>query len=69
MSCPACKFGKFERTATGRPKRNLPGRCTFELGALVVPIVMTIQPRMTAIWPDMGADCPTYTLAPKATKP
>lgn len=67
MSCTTCNHGQFERTPKGNIKRSVPGRCTFKLGALVVPVVMTVQARSTAIWPDMGADCPTFTPATSAS--
>lgn len=60
MSCATCKFAQFERTPTGRFMRKVAGRCMLPIPPIALPACMTASVSRTAIWPDMGADCPTY---------
>lgn len=64
-NCSACHWGEFQMTATGRVKRNVPGRCTYSPFPLpLLPISMPPPrwpPYTIGVWPDMGgAECSVY---------
>jgi hypothetical protein len=60
-NCTTCAHGDFQYTDTGRLKRNTPGRCRFQ-PQHVLSIVMTARVERIAIWPDMGYDCPVWSV-------
>ena len=57
--CKVCKHAEWEYTATGRIKRNVAGRCMYEVVWPKVPFCQDPpSDHRTAIWPDTGEDCP-----------
>lgn len=69
MSCGTCKWASFERTPTGRIKKNMHGTCRYP------PTVEPTRPgceNMTtpwrsSIWPNSDYNCPVYE--PAEAKP
>lgn len=63
-SCESCRLATWQRTPTGRIKRKVPGDCSATIPTVndLVPACVPIQPLYkTRIWPDGGAQCPTWT--------
>jgi len=57
--CKTCTHASFQKTASGRIK-HAAGRCLFPITQVVIPICVHVEVNRTAIWPDYGADCPTW---------
>lgn len=58
-TCGNCRHSIFELTPTGKPKRNLSGRCAYplpEIPASLPACVAPIKFTKLAIWPDRD-DC------------
>jgi hypothetical protein len=60
QSCKTCRFAHFpNRTPAGR-LRHAAGKCQWAEPAVVVPVVVRVSFHRVAVWPDDGAECPTY---------
>jgi hypothetical protein len=59
--CKTCKYAEFPLTPTGRIKRTTYGKCTVTFVPPPLPACIN-QPywHRHSIWPDDGANCPTY---------
>ncbi len=62
MTCRDCQHARFDKTASGRIRRNTPGICMspFTHPEAVLPRAIVVTIRKVAIWPDMYDGCPTY---------
>jgi hypothetical protein len=66
--CGTCTHAHFERTPTGRIKRNLSGRCTKQFDLIAAfstpnapPCLVFSNPTACNIWPDYDAThCPLW---------
>lgn len=59
--CKTCRWAKFERTSTGRVKRNKFGDCTADFVMPKFPaFIITPTIQRVHIWPEKGRDCPLY---------
>jgi hypothetical protein len=60
--CVTCFWAKWEYTATFKIKKNVAGRCSYEIKMPTLPICVPqpINIHKQAIWPDYK-NCPCYT--------
>lgn len=61
--CKTCAYAKWWRTPSGRIKQKTSGKCQWREPALVVPAVVTVTFSRIAVWPESGAECPTWEAA------
>lgn len=60
--CENCRFGHFQRTPTGKPKRKQTGRCMYLIPPLNIPLPVSVldfnwPPRLGGINPQDGEHC------------
>lgn len=67
--CGTCKWGRFELTPTGKPKKFIAGRCSFPIDAGAIRVFLGEHlPTCVSnelggpfhrdgIWPDGGEEC------------
>jgi len=62
MSCKTCKWAKFQRTPSGRIKRNVHGTCEYPppIEPLKPACEIYKQSGRMAIWPELYQGCPVY---------
>ena len=64
QNCGSCKWGKWQLTAKGNPKRTY-GDCTFPFTPpTVVPDCYSSTYHKTHVWRDQGTSCPTWKAKP-----
>ena len=57
-TCLNCRWAKWERTPTGRASRVKPGRCTYPIPVLNLPMVADeVHIHYKAIWVDDDRPC------------
>lgn len=66
-TCNNCFYATWQRTPTGRIKRNEPGRCELSLEWIknrieeTTPACIThVDPWKVCIWPNSEHECPYY---------
>lgn len=62
--CVACGLAKWERSASGRIRRSLAGRCQAPYPAVVLPACVEVSFSRRGIWPGDGVGCKTFQPAP-----
>jgi hypothetical protein len=58
--CGTCAYAAFERSESGRIRRNSSARCTFEVRIGPVPICAKVRVERIYVQADTGTDCPTW---------
>lgn len=73
-SCKTCRFASWIFTPTGRVKKNVAGRCTYEIGprpklpeSVHGRFASIWPPGKGGIWPDFGRTCECYEIAERLT--
>jgi len=61
MTCKDCVWATWQRTRTGRIKKDMAGRCTYIVELPPLPYAM-LRPNLGKkyIWTDSGESCPCY---------
>lgn len=57
--CKDCKHAQWERTPTGRIKKNIPGRCALKRLEDTPQYLCVVKQRLhvVCIWPDYAGRC------------
>jgi hypothetical protein len=64
-ACITCGWAEWQLTPTGRIKKNVPGRCTFNitsqsLRAILPRCAVFDHPHKSAVWPEDEGFCPVW---------
>jgi hypothetical protein len=67
VKCVDCKLAEWQRTPTGRFKKNEPGCCEADVKAIQLPKMISRSfsvSHQMAIWPDYEGECDLFVAKP-----